>query len=202
MKKRIFSVVATLLLAFMLSFTAVSCSSCSNTEAEPVKTDCYYDYDAVVTEDYDYIASQYQSFRFLEADAVFDGLLSEEGCPNVISIRTVFQVGDTCIMIWHDEGDTLGQPRITKDNDHWMECMNITARTPINLDSALKIAAPYRSMLNTRKLTYRRMVGPPFPKHAEYIFGNGMLFVDAVTGEIRGTVLDEGLTGSFQGKEE
>jgi len=157
-----------------------------------------YDYDKVVIEDYDWIASQYKIFRFLEVDAMFDKLLTEEGDINVMSIRTIFQVGDTCIMIEHPEGYVDSMPIITKENDYWMECGVINARNAVTLDSCMKLIEPYRCMLPTRHLTFRRLIGPPFPEHGEFIFGNGMLFVDAATGAMRGDALDNGLTGRFQ----
>lgn len=183
MRKRIFPFLFTMLLAAVLSFSTVSCSSCRNGEVKPTEpVELVYDFNQTIIEDCDWIASQYETFRFLEADAEFDCFVSDS-TPNVISVRTVFQVGDTCIMINHLENDTV--PVITKENDYWMECMAINARMPISLDSALKIAEPYKEMLNTRRLTLRKLVGPPFPEHSEYIFGNGKLFIDSHTGAAR-----------------
>ena len=187
-------------------FALVAFTSCDVTkkQTQPQQNQVVnlaYDYDKVVAEDYDLIASQYKVFRFLEADAMFDKMLNEGGEVNVISIRTIFQVGDTCIMIEHPEGCVDSLPIITKENDYWTECGVISARNAITLDSCLMMIDQYRPMLPTRRLTFRRIVGPPFPKHGEYIFGNGFLFVDAATGEMRGQALDNGYTGSFQNSE-
>lgn len=185
--KKIISAICMLMLAVMLTFSTVSCSSFSNNrDAAPTDTvELFYDYNQTLIEDFDWVASQYEAFRFLEADAVFDTIVSETEHPNVVSITTIFQVEDTCITIEHPEDMRDSLPIITKINDIWMECMAINARTPVTLDSVLKIADPYKEMLNTRMLTLRRLVGPPFPEHAEYIFGNGILFIDAVTGDVR-----------------
>lgn len=189
-----------LMLIMCLLVTFTSCDrnkKQSDPQDKPVAT-LAYDYDKVVAEDYDYVASQYKVFRFLEVDAMFDKMLTEEGDVNVISLRTIFQAGDTCIMIEHPEGYIDSMPIITKENDYWMECGVINARNAVTLDSCMKLIEPYRCMLPTRRLTFRRLIGPPFPEHGEFIFGNGMLFVDATTGTMRGDALDNGLTGRFQ----
>ena len=33
-------------------------------------------------------------------------------------------------------------------------------------------------------MTFRRVLAPPFPENGQYIFGPGLLVVDAATGEI------------------
>jgi hypothetical protein len=195
--------------SFMLMFimcALVMFTSCNVTKKQTQKqptpvVNVAYDYDKVVAADYDLIASQYKVFRFLEVDAMFDKMLNDSGDVNVISIRTIFQVGDTCIMIEHPEGCVDSMPIITKENDYWMECGVLSGRNAITLDSCLKLIDQYRPMLPTRRLTFRRLIGPPFPKHGEYIFGNGLLFVDGTTGEMRGEALDNGFTGSFQNSE-
>lgn len=174
----------------MMALASASCG-CYRGGSEPQPEDttsCGYDYDSVVAADYDYIASQYQAFRFLEADVVFDTLLDAGTDARIISIGTVFQAGDTCIMIFHNPGKCGEEPEIVKENDHWMECMDMSARNPISFDSCMSMVEPYMCNLPTRKMTFRRRVGPPFPKHGEYIFGNGYLFVESHTGEINTNV--------------
>lgn len=189
---RVRNFIFTLLLALTLSFSIASCSSCSNDkEVVPEQTERFYDFDKVIAEDYDYIASQYKVFRFLEADGVFVNLVSEDADIQVESVTTVFQVLDTCIQIIHDKGKVDSLPTIVKVNDIWLECSNINARNPITLDSAMKIAAPYIELLDTRHLTLRKVVGPPYPDHAEYIFGDGLMFIDASVGSVRGYIFEE-----------
>lgn len=155
-----------------------SCNSCHRPDPTPVAQG--YDYDAVVVEDYDYIASQYADFKFYEVDVVFDTAVAN---PNayIKAIQTVFQVNDTCIRIQHNEDyttDTL------YDNDYWLECMPMNARNAVNFDSCMTIIAPYRDQLNNCRMTFRRVLAPPFPENGQYIFGPGLIVVDAATGEI------------------
>ena len=185
--KKIFNLIAIIMMVF--AFTA--CNSCDRGNVPPQDPEvvCGYNYDSVVVGDYDYLASQYKRFLFYEVDVVFDTLLNAGVEPNIISIGTVFQVGDTCIMILHNEGEYDKEPEIVKECDHWMECSDMTARNPIMYDSCMALAKPYMCNIPTRKLTFRKRVGPPFPKHGEYIFGNGYLFVESHTGEITGTAV-------------
>lgn len=183
----------TLIVIFLMAFAFTACNGCgngNNKKQDPgQEVVCGYNYDSVVIADYDYIASQYKRFLFYEVDVVFDTLLNAGVEPNIISIGTVFQVGDTCIMIFHNPGKYNEEPEITKEGDHWMECQDMTARNPIMFDSCMALAKPYMCNLPTRKLTFRKRVGPPFPKHGEYIFGNGYLFIESHTGEVYGSAL-------------
>lgn len=163
-------------LAAVLTLFAASCTSCR--QEAPAKG---YDYDWTVIADYDYIASQYKEFQFLEADVLFDTTINDT-TAYVESIRTVFQCGDTCVMIVHNPGFITDT--VMKVNDRWMECMPMDARNAVTLDSCLKIIADYRDSLNTRAMTFRRVLAPPFPENGQYIFGVGALVVDSKTGEI------------------
>jgi len=187
--KKIFNFFAIVLMVFAFA----SCNGCkSGQDVIPQDQDVIvagYDYDSVVVGDYDYIASQYKRFLFYEVDVVFDTLLNAGTDVNIVSIGTVFQVGDTCVMIFHNPGKCGEKPEIIKECDHWMECSDMTARNPIMYDSCMALAKPYMCNMPTRKLTFRKRVGPPFPKHGEYIFGNGYLFIESHTGEITGTAV-------------
>lgn len=164
---------AIFLMALCMLFGA--CTGCSNTP-EPKG----YNYDEVVTADYDYIASQFPGFNFYEADVVFDTAVA---CPDayIKAIRTVFQINDTCILICHNEDMTTDTQIV---NDYWLECMPMNARNAVNFDSCMKIIEPYRADLNNCRMTFRRVLAPPVPENGQYIFGPGLLVVDAATGEI------------------
>ena len=191
---------AVLMLALCLLLSA--CNSCQTKggkqEPAPVETTTGYNYDSIVAADHDFVASQYQAFRFLEADAEFSGILSETENPTVDYIRTVFQYGDTCIIIEHPYKEYDGEPVVTKNYGHWLGCAELTARNAVSLDSCMKIIQPNIKDLDTRYLTFRRIVGPPFPEHGEYIFGHGLLFVDCATGDVRG---DGTLSGKLDSQE-
>lgn len=172
--KKITSILCIFLMAFCMLFSA--CTGCSNNTNQPTG----YNYDEVVKADYNYIAGQYADFRFYETDVLFVDILSNEGTPEIGSIQTVFQCGDTCIRIIHnDQGtDTI------YEYGHWMECMPMNAYNMVDYDSCMHIIEPYRSDLNTRALTFRRILAPPFPENGQYIFGRGILIVDAGDGHV------------------
>ena len=160
----------------MFAIFAVSCNSCHRDNPEPKG----YNYDEIVKGDYDYIASQFQDFKFYEADVVFDTAVAIPDAY-IVAIQTVFQVNDTCIRIRHNDDfttDTLF------DNDYWLECMPMNAYNAVNFDSCMTIIEPYRGKLNNCRMTFRRVLAPPFPENGQYIFGPGLLVVDAATGEI------------------
>ena len=161
----------------MFAIFAVSCNSCHRDNPEPVKG---YNYDETVIGDYDYIASQYPDFKFYEVDVVYDTAVAVPGAY-ILKLQTVFQINDTCIRIRHNE-DFTTDTLIVKD--YWLECMPMNARNAVNYDSCMKIIEPYRANLNNCRLTFRRVLAPPFPENGQYIFGPGLLVVDAATGEI------------------
>ena len=154
-----------------------SCDRCSK-PTQDIFTG--YNYDKVVQSDYDYISSQYDDFHFYEVDVLYKDILSSDCIPEIISIKTVFQCNDTCIMFIHSSG----QDDTTYTQGWYLECMDMTAYNAVNYDSCMRIIEPFRSELNTRALTFRRILAPPFPKNGQYIFGTGILVVDGVTGEI------------------
>ena len=171
--KKIRNILAIFMMALCMVFA--SCNSC--TKPTPVQG---YDYDKVVVEDYDYIASQYPDFKFYEVDVVFDTAVANPDAY-IKALQTVFQVNDTCIRIQHNEDyttDTL------YELGYWMECMPMNARNAVNFDSCMSIIEPYRDTLNNCRMTFRRVLAPPFPENGQYIFGPGLLVVDAATGEI------------------
>ena len=188
--KKLKTAMRTLALFIIAALMLQSCSSCNrqnkNEQPTPTEQTTGYNYDSIVVADHDFVASQYKAFRFLEADAEFSGILSETENPTIDYIRTVFQHGDTVILIEHPYKEYGGEPVVTKTYGHWLGCAELTARNAVSLDSCMKIIQPNTRDLNTRYLTFRRIVGPPFPEHGEYIFGHGLLFVDCVTGDVRG----------------
>lgn len=172
--KRIF----VFLMMAMFAIAMTSCKSCSKTEQS-------LNFDEIIKADYDYVASQYSPFHFYEADVEYDTIYSVEGAK-IASIRTVFQIVDEptdeakVMFITHtlDGTDTL------VEHGYWLECMDMSAYNAVSYDSMLNIIKPYRDTLNTRFMTFRRVLAPPFPTNGQYIWGPGMLVVDGATGEI------------------
>lgn len=200
------TILCSFLLAFSMLFTA--CNSCSKPTPEPEPEFTGYNFDEVIINDYDYIASQYEHFEMYEADARFDSALSIE-CENKINyVKTTFQCEDTVNMILHTPdtatlnsfiafAETISTWKTwtidTNDTDYRMhlifedlviECGDFEARNPITFDSCMKIVEPYREQLNTRALTLRRFISPGTPDNAQYVFGTGTIIVDVVTGEV------------------
>ena len=164
-------------LTAMVAMLAASCTSCHRTD--PV--DNGLNYDSVVIADYDYIASQYNDFKYYETDVEYDSILCIEGAPVINYIKNVYQYKDTCIQIEHWKD---GKTDTTIVNDYWLECMPMNARNAVNYDSCMNIISSQRGSLRTRAMTFRRVLAPPFPENGQYIFGVGVLVVDSKTGEI------------------
>lgn len=179
--KKITSFLGIMLIALCLMFSACNCcNSNNNNPSVPEVVTTGYDYDETVIADYDYIASQYAWFDFYEADVVFDTAVAVPDA-HIVAIQTVFQINDTCILIRHNEDMTTDTVIV---NDYWMECMPLNARNAVDFDSCMVIIEPYRSVLNNNRMTFRRVLAPPFPENGQYIFGPGLLVVDAATGDI------------------
>lgn len=175
------------LAALLIAAAVLAIPSCTrNGKGDTPTQKAGYNYDSVVTSDYNTVKDMYTAFRFLEVDAEFQDLVSDNPNPTVTYIRTVFQHGDTCIIIEHPKNAFDREPEITKTHDHWLGCADMAGERPISLDSCMTIVKPYAKDLPTRHLTFRRIMGPPFPMHAEYILGHGLLFVDCRTGAVRG----------------
>ena len=180
--KKITSFLGIMLIALCMMFSSCGCFNHNdNNNDTPVET-VGYNYDEVVRADYDYIASQYGDtvFHFYEVDVLYKDLLSVDGEPEIESIKTVFQCGDTCIMILHSHGEN----DTVYVNDWYMECMDMSAYNVVTYDSCMNIIKPYRPHLNTKALTFRRVLAPPFPENGQYIFGTGILVVDSNDGHV------------------
>ena len=184
--KKITSILCICLMALCMMFA--SCNRCSKPTPEPITG---YNYDEVVQSDFQYIASQYPDFHFYEVDVEMDTTFNMEGDRYITYIKTIFQVNDTCIMIEHPKNGYTETPDTSYIHDQYLECMDMNAFNAVNWDSAMTIIASYRNELPTRFVTFRRVLAPPFPKNGQYIFGPGLLVVDAATGEVSSWVKSE-----------
>lgn len=177
--------ILSVLMMLVCTLFMTSCNSCKR-EAPPENITGLrgYDFDKVVIEDYDYVGSQYESFEFREATGVFDTTIDITGERTVVAIQTVFQVKDTCIIFVHDKGCYGQKPDVYYYNDYYMECQAMNARNAYNLQDCMNAIESYRPQLKTRYVTMRRILAPPFPENAQFIFGRGLLIFDCVSGEI------------------
>lgn len=163
----------------LLAMLMTACNECSNHKEVPIDTTSYLNYDEIVVQDYDYVASQVEQFYFYEAEVEFDSTLNT-GTTNIVAITNIFQIEDTCYQFIH----TTDMDTLIKVQGYWMECGDMTARNAIMFDDVMEIISPYRDKLNTRYMTLRRLLCPPFPTTPWYIFGRQLLAIDAATGEI------------------
>jgi hypothetical protein len=69
-------------------------------------------------------------------------------------------------------------------DDVVIEDGELNPRNPVSFDSCMKIVEPYKDKLHTRALTFRRFIDPRLPENPQYIFGTGIVTVDAITGEV------------------
>ena len=204
--KKLKSILCISMMALSMLFAA--CNSCSKPTPEPEPVFAGYNFDNTVIGDYDYIASQEEMFMFRTAEVRFDSTLTKE-CENQINyVVTWFQCGHYVNMIFHtpdtnrmkeimefidmistdksykiDTNETDFRVHL-RFNDAILECGEINARNPITFDSCMKIVEPYKDQLRTRVITLRKFIDPRLPENPLYIFGNGILTVDAVTGEV------------------
>lgn len=202
--KKICNILAIFMMALCMVFA--SCNSCTKPTPEPVFAG--YNFDEVTIADYDYIASQEQDFVFRTVEARFDSVLTQE-CDNKINyINTWFQCGPMVNMIFHTPDtnrvnsimefyESISTEKSYKIDttdvdfkihlifhDNIIECGEINARNPITFDSCMTIVAPIKDQLYTRVLTIRRFLDPRMPENPMYIFGQGNVMVDVITGEL------------------
>lgn len=165
----------------MVTFT--SCNGCSKEKENPSDSIPTVveslDVQALMISDYDYIASQYESFFFYEGDVHFDQTLDSSDAV-VDAFRTIFQVEDTCIAIDHRLG---GIDDTTKVLGIYVGCADLNPRVPVDFDSCMTIVAADRASLPTQFVTFRRLLAPPFPEHGWWIFGKGIYAIDSYSGE-------------------
>ena len=180
--KRFFQMLL-IVVAMVMAVSFSSCKSCS-TEKPIIPADTTIviadelNVDSLMIADYDYIASQYKTFHFYEADIHFDKTIDNEDAT-VDGLRTIFQVEDTCIAFEHyvDCTDTL------MVIGHWAGCSDLNSRVPVSFDSCMTIVNDIRGDLKTQFVTFRRILAPPFPKHGWWIFSNGKYAIDSYSGE-------------------
>lgn len=212
--KKFLNIFAILMMAFCIAFTA--CNRCSKPTPEPQPIFTGYNFDEIVTTDYDYIAGTHEKFYFREVESRFEDVLSQcKGKSKVNYIATWFQCGPNVNMIFHtpdtnmmnDIMEFIGSIKTEKSftidtndvdfrvhlifHDNILECGEIYARNPITFDSCMNLVKPCKDQLHTRALTLRKFLDPREPENPQYIFGSGVVMVDAITGEVRAPEFDD-----------
>ena len=204
MKKVLFVLMSFAMLGMM------SCTSCKH--EQPVFNG--YDVESVMAADQQVMANLCgDSVYFYECQAHYMyNLDSVDGDNQVVWVRNVFQVKDTCYQFFHfadsneianlvDYIHNLINPYVyTIDtnevdytitlivNDYWLEDQNMNmCGVEVSLDSAYAIlmAADYRKP-HSNFVVMRQPLAPPFPIYPYYIFGSMIdcMGVDSHTGEL------------------
>ena len=172
MKKILFAFVCA------LALFATACTSCHHDTPEPAA----FNFEQTLANDMDSVIAMFPEAVFYESEIEFAAPLSDTAAYKIHSLLNVFQCKDTCIRISYDENYNR---TIELINDYWLEDMPACAYVSITLDSAIAIAKDnLGKMPNTRFVTLRRPLAPPFPECASYIFGRGLIFVDACDGTV------------------
>lgn len=211
--------ILTLFVAAAFSIAMIGCQSCHRTDPEPQPEPVFvgYDFNEVIINDYDYIASQFEHFQFRSAEARFDSVLAFSNDNTISYVSTWFQCGEFVNTFFHTSDtnrmksimefiNSIGTEKYyeidttdvdfcvyLKFSDAILECAEINARNPITFDSCMTIVEPYRDELHTRALTLRRFLDPREPENTQYIFGTGNVMVDAITGEVSSTKDNEAI---------
>lgn len=172
-------VIGFMMMAVLIAFAVMGCTP----KVEPV-SEQGYDYTTVVTTDMAYVDSLYEGAIFYEAQVKYDTMLDMVEQPCIEYVMTVFQYGDTVILITHNQENFGEDPTVELINDHWLEDMECTPLVPVSLDSALIIVKATGPIPSTQYMTFRRPLTPPFPENGQYIFGKSTVVVDGVTGEV------------------
>jgi hypothetical protein len=173
MKKVLFMIMA-------FSLCLVSCKNKNNQSEFPG----FYNYETVMNED----IMKYQGDGiFYESQIIFDTNVCEDSAK-VVYIRNIFQLGDTCLQVIHEQDGSLIEKR---DLDRWMEDMRIDYMDSVGLSltGAINSLISYDTVkFETKYCTLRRPVSREFYQNALYIFGDqeGDVFraVDSKTGDV------------------
>lgn len=181
--KRILSVL-------MIALMAISLTSCDwfKKNEQPVKEQPTVE--SYIESDVEYMLSNYDStYAWYETEVIYNDFLDEENDGTYESIKSVYQyekITDTgtivnAVTIWH-----VGDSTSVEVVDTWYaECFDLreseiclTFKDAYDAIMAVNLPKPH-----TRCCVLRDQVGP-VAANPQYIYGVGLLFVDAVSGEV------------------
>ena len=157
----------------------------------PAPVDCY-NLEATLAADFELAkaeAKEGETPVFYEAETVLNGPATNDEVK-VVSILTVVQMGDRCMLIRHNEGSYTNAPDVAvADPGHWLGDYEIPMTpAPVTFDQAVEKLKAWNGVIPTGdKMTFRRPQGGQDFANGLYIFGTmgtGFVGVDSVTGEI------------------
>jgi hypothetical protein len=146
-----------------------------------------YNFEKVMNED---IQTYLKDGVFYESELLFDTCVLTEGAK-LVHIINVFQHGDTCTQVVHNE---LGELKVIKVRDYWLEDLPIAYPDSVRLTLGAAIKALGRidnanAVITTKFCTLRRPVYKEYYPYAFYIFGDVLseskfYAVNSNTGEV------------------
>jgi hypothetical protein len=169
MKKTVFAI-------FTLFAFSICMTSCKKDKPQPEPTPeptvNSYDFDAVIKSDYRMIENLYDDFMFYEAHALFSKNVNTLTSPEIISMRTIFQVEDTVLLLDHLENDFSETPEMTKIIDHMIGDIQIFVdQIPVSFAQAWDYLRTSDIPMPTgNTMTLRTPLSPPFDEYPSYIF--------------------------------
>lgn len=182
--KKILSIMAIAFMAMLMT----SCDWFKKSE-KPVKEQ--QTVESYIESDMEYVALNYgETFVWYETEVIYNNFLDEDCDGTYESIKSVYQYEKKVdsaafdvkvITIWH-RGDIMDVEVV----DGWYaECYNLRGKDmPITFKNAYNaIMAVNLPKPHTRCCVLRDQIGP-VAANPQYIYGVGLLFVDAVTGEV------------------
>lgn len=140
--------------------------------------------------DKEYMSNNYgETYVWYETEVIYNNFLDEENDGSFESVKSVYQYENVC-----DSGAIVKVVTITHCGelmdvevvDGWYaECFNMRGKVlPITFNDAFNaIMAVNLPKPHTRCCVLRDQVGP-VAANPQYIYGVGLLFVDAVSGEV------------------
>lgn len=155
--------------AFMLLAIIAISTSCKKETITLANT---YDFDKVIASDCQMIEKMYGDYIFYEANALFEKSISALDNPAIVSMRTIFQIQDTVVVLDHLVGEVGNNPQITKSTTGMIGDIQIFIdQIPISFAEAWVLLL--NSSLPTptgNTMTFRNPLSPPFDEYPSYIF--------------------------------
>ena len=177
------------LIAFMAMTMLMS--SCDGNKKSTEQVKVQPEVESYIESDMEYVVSNYgETFVWYETEVIYNNFLDEDCDGTYESIKSVYQyekkIDSTAfdvkaITIWH-RGDSMDVEVV---DDWYAECYNLRGKDmPITFKNAYDaIMAVNLPKPHTKCCVLRDQVGP-VAANPQYIYGVGLLFVDAVTGEV------------------
>ena len=179
------------LIVMLFAFIAILMTSCNwfkstnQVEKQPA-------IETLIESDMAYVTENYgNTFVWYETNVIYNNFLDEENDGSYQSVKSVYQyqnidqnetsIDVKVITIYHENGEVT----IETEDTWYAECfdlrhsdINITFEEAYNLIMSVNFPKPH-----TKCCVLRDQVGP-VAANPQYIYGTGLLFVDAVNGMV------------------